>query len=130
MIADHDGFDLFDTLGIQIMLIRIEDASPRPDPDTVTDIEPRLRAEMATVQKSLTPDSDVGARKRKDNDGTNVGTEPGIRTDLDVGSLGDRDMNAVLAPLGVDTLSDRQARTRRERKVRGRQIGADICGER
>ena len=95
MIADHDGLDFLDALGIQIMLIRIENTRARTDPDTIADIQTRLRTQVTSVEKALTADPDMRAGKRKDDDGGDVGTQPGIRPDLDMGTLCDRNMNSV-----------------------------------
>ncbi len=129
MVADHDGLDPFDALGIQIMLIRIEDARTRTDPDTIANVETRLRTQVTAVEKALAADPDLGPREREDDDRRNVGPEPGIRADLDVGTLCDRNMNAMRSPFGIDPGTDRQARAGRERQMRRRKIRTGIAIE-
>jgi len=129
MIADHDRLDSFDTLGIQIVLIRIEDTRTRTDPDAIANIEARLRAQMASIEKPFAADPNMRTGKRKYDDGRKIRSKPGIRADLDMGPLGNRDVNPMRTSLGIDTLTDREARTRRERKMRRSEVGAGLLGQ-
>ena len=126
MVADHDLLDPLDPFGIQIMLVRIEDARPGTDPDPISNLQTRLGAQMTAVEKSFAPDPDSRPRKRKDDDGREVGAKPRIGADLDMRALRDRDMQSSGSPLGVDTLADREPRTRRKGEMGRSEIGGGV----
>lgn len=130
MITDHDRLDSFDTLGIQIVLIRIKDTRTWSDPDAIANIEARLRAQMASIEKPFATDSNMRTGKREDDDGREIRSEPSIRADLDMGPLRNRDVDPMRTSLGIDTLTDREARTRRKRKMRRGEVGAGFLGQR
>jgi hypothetical protein len=72
MVADHYGLDSLDAFGIEIMLIRIEDARTRTDPDTIANVETRLRTQVTAVEKAFATNPDMCAGERKDDDGGKV----------------------------------------------------------
>ena len=129
MIADHHGLDSFDARGIQVVLIRIEDSRAGTNPDAITNIQARFRAQVTSVEKTLAPDPDMRTGERKDDDGRNVGPEPGVGANLDMGALRDGDMDPMRSSFGIHTRTDREARTRCKLEMARRKIAADVVGQ-
>ena len=129
MISDHHRLDALDALGIEVVLICIPDTRTGTDPDTMSDIEAVFRAQMAAVQESLSADANPRTGKRKNDDRAEIRTKPGIRTDLDVRPLRNRDVNSVGPPLGVDTGPYVEPRTGGECEMGRSKVGARLFGE-
>jgi hypothetical protein len=95
VIPDPDGLDGLRVIGVEVVLIRVEDAGSHADPDPVADLDRGLCAQMAAVQEPLPPDPDVGAGESEDQNRRDVRAKPGVVADLDPGPLGDRERRSV-----------------------------------
>lgn len=117
VVADSNGADLLGATDVESVLIRVEDPRAHPDPDAVADIELSLGAQMAAVHEALTANPDSRAGEREDQNRSDVRAESGVGADFDVRALGDREVHAPRAPLGIDARPDLEPGSGGEREV-------------
>jgi hypothetical protein len=81
---------------------------------------------VAGIKEALGTDSNPRAGKGEDDHGPEIGPKPGIGPDLHARALGDRDVHAVGAALGIDPRTHDEPRARCEGEMRRRKVAARL----
>jgi hypothetical protein len=124
--ADDHGLGALRGVGVQVVLVRIEDPRAGTHEHAPPQLERPLGAQMAAVQEALRPDLELRPRPRGQHDRTQVRAQPGSRPDLDVGSRFGPDPQGIGPALRHDPGPDAHARSGLEMEVRDRQVGAGL----
>ena len=124
VVADPDRGALLQVLVVEVVLIGVEDTTAVADPDTAPEHHLALRAQLTRVEQAVRPHRDSSPFEGNQMDLAQLGPQPDVRAELDLGARLQMKVQPTGQPLGDDPRTDPEPGTRRQCEARTRQIAA------
>ncbi len=124
MVADPDRCALLGVLVVEVVLIGVKDTTAVADPDTAPEHHLALRAQLTRVEQAVRPHRDSSPFEGNQMDLAQLGPQPDVGAELDLGAGRQMKVQPTGQPLGHDPGTDPEPGPRRQREARTRQIGA------